>query len=159
MQLPDIVAANSAAHAAFITTFESALAAFTALDCATASAQWGELAAQIAAHQAVEEELLAALAAYPDLASPRGGATSLVLAEHQRLDHLHTVAAQQIAAVGATPLEARRLAMVRVLDDVLRFRHLLEHHGLREEQIVYPHLMATLPSSLCASFAERLLRL
>lgn len=159
MHVLDIVAANDAAHARFLATFEDALVAFTALECSAAARAWNALGASMNAHQAVEEELLAALAAYPDLASPRGGATSLVLAEHQRLDHLHTVAAQQIAAVGATPLEARRLAMVRVLDDVLRFRHLLEHHGLREEQIVYPHLMATLPPSLCASFAERLLRL
>ncbi len=156
MQVLDIVAVNSAAHAGFVATFEAALVAFTALDCEAARLAWHALAEQVSAHQAVEEELLAVLATYTDAPAPRGGATALVLAEHRRLDQLHAIAAQQIAVVQATPVAARRLAMVRALEDVLRFQRLLEHHGLREAEIVYPHVVELLPAEVCTTFAERL---
>lgn len=152
----DLMAANVEAHARFIGALEDALVAFTALEGEAAMRHWLALARHLAAHQLIEEELLACLALHTDAPSPRGGASDLVVAEHRRLDHLHALAAQRIAEVQATPPEARRLAMVRGLDDVLRVRHLLEHHAQREDRIVYPHLVATLPPALCAAFAERL---
>jgi len=158
MSLTDIEAANLGAHARFIETLEDALVAFTALDGEAALRSWAELARRIGAHQVVEEELLGVVATHEGTAPPRGGATALVIAEHRQLDKLHALATQRIELVHAAPIESRRLAMVRGLDDLLRFRHLLEHHGLREERIVYPHVAVALPHELRAGFAERLAR-
>lgn len=154
----DIEAANLGAHTRFIATLEDALVAFTALDGAAALQSWVALAERIAAHQRVEEELLACTALHESSPPPRGGSTALVIAEHRHLDQVHALATHTIERVHATPLPERRLAMVRGLDDLLRFRHLLEHHGEREERIVYPHIAGALPHALRTSFSERLAR-
>jgi len=151
-----LVTANQIAHARFIAALERALVSLTELDTERARDAWNELGTLLAAHQLIEEELLAHAVAYSDATSPRGGAPSLILAEHRRLDQVHGIAAVKIAVLDRTPITERRLATVRALDDFLRLRHLLEHHGAREDQIVYPHLMSIVAPDVAAGFAARL---
>ncbi|MFO0747583.1 MAG: hypothetical protein U1F43_18235 [Myxococcota bacterium] len=148
-----LVVANQAAHARFLAALEEALVALTTLDLARATDAWSRLGAALARHERVEAELLALQL---DVVAPRGGGAALVVAEHRRLDLLHAEATATIAGLEAVPDDARRLAMVRGLDELLRVRHLLEHHGQREDDIVYPFLGRALDGVVVAGFAQRL---
>ena len=156
MSPTSLTAANAACHEHFAALIEDALVALTALEFQRADVLWSELGALVAAHQEVEEALLAALPS--DFKAPRGGSPSLVLAEHRRLNELHASVSAKVKSLSEVPEPDRRRAMVKSLDDVLRVQHLLDHHGEREQKIVYPHLDACLDPAV-SERAGRQLRL
>jgi len=155
---------NRDLHDRLLVLLEDTLVAALGLDFAGALALSDSLGDQLANHELYEE---AALASLPELAeAPRGGDSALVIAEHRKLDALHAdtrrVLVSLVDLAAAHPphpphsAEVQRRALVRHLDPLLRFKHLLEHHTERENKIVYPFLDATLAAEARDALAAHL---
>lgn len=130
---------NGAIHAAIDDHLARHLTALTALDFAAASAAWELLTAELHAHADTEDELVVPL--YDQLGHTRpGGQPAMFLAEHNGIRRLlGKLAAQQASLRGQRDV---RRAVVDGLDRYLMLRHLLEHHTLREQNILYHELEA-----------------
>ncbi len=152
---------NRELHDRFLVLLEDCLVAALGLEFADALALSDKLGDQLANHELYEE---AALASLPEFAeAPRSGDAALVIAEHRKLDALHADTrrvllslVEHAAAHPAHAAEAQRRALVRHLDPLMRFKHLLEHHTERENNIVYPFLDATLDADAKAALAAHL---
>lgn len=143
---PPLSAAHHELHERLLARIEQGLVAATRLDFASTHVSFSEVGVAISRHRRAEELALAALPIEP--VAPRGASTELVTAEHDKLDEVVVRSLDVIAALttlGDTSEFARRVALVRHLESLLRVRHLLEHHTLREESLVYPHLEDHLP--------------
>ena len=134
-------------HQTLLDGLERGLVAAVALDFPQAARCFGAVAQTVTAHRRDEEAALAELSEHEP---PRGAGQALIVAEHDKLDALLATALATLDALSGLaelPLDAQRLALVRHLDTLLRVKHLLEHHTLRENEILYPHLLIHLPEA------------
>lgn len=136
---------HSALHERLLATVEEMLVGSVALDFEAALRACVRLGQAIGLHRAAEEQALLSLPEEPPL--PRGAATALVVAEHDKLDELIGRAAETLRALAGLDTDEgqRRVALVRHLEPLTRVRGLLEHHTQREVELVYPHLERHLP--------------
>jgi hemerythrin-like domain-containing protein len=89
-------------------------------------------------HMADEEELLLPL--YRERAGCiPGGAVTLFQAEHRKMVQLVTQLREQLARLAEGPPDLKR-QVIHLLDQESLFKHLVEHHDLREQNFLYPTL-------------------
>lgn len=146
-EVSQLLALHRTLHQQLLDELERGLVAAVALDFTDAAKCFGAIAQTVATHRLDEETALAELSAH---APPRGAGQALIVAEHDKLDALLAAALATLDALSGLaelPADARRLALVRHLDTLLRAKHLLEHHTLRENEILYPHFLAHLPDA------------
>lgn len=142
---PALQEAHAALHERLLAKVEDLLVFAVALDFGSALEACRQLGEAIDRHRKAEEQALSALPEEPPL--PRGAGVALVVAEHDKLDELIGRAAEVLRALLGldTHEDARRVALVRHLEPLIRVRGLLEHHTQREVELVYPHLEDHLP--------------
>lgn len=105
-------------------------------DLARAARLLREFTAAIREHIVLEEDVL--LPIYARAERMAGGDPQLYLAEHRKiLQYLNRFQSLVDEMTQVTP-EAH--AIIEVLDEEVRFKDLMEHHDLRERNILYPVL-------------------
>jgi len=124
-------------------------------DGAEALRTWDAFARLLERHIADEEALV--LPAYAELCRvdppARGGAPEIVDRDHDKLrSHLHEIGSRLQALVGAAGAEP----FLALLDRQKILVDLLEHHDLRETQLVYPHLLERIDSQCAERIRARL---
>jgi hemerythrin-like domain-containing protein len=125
-------------HAALDELFYLHQEALLALDIPQALARLQDYQRALCRHMADEEELLLPL--YRERAGPiPGGAPTLFLVEHQKMLQLLTGFQEQLTVLVEAPSDLKR-QVLRLLDQESMFKHLVEHHDLREQNILYPTL-------------------
>ncbi|MCB9786899.1 MAG: hemerythrin domain-containing protein [Deltaproteobacteria bacterium] len=136
-----LVEANLRVHAALDDALLGAIEAATALQLEAARERWRAFEGDLVHHARVEESLV--LPVYARSASfARGAGLELFEAEHRKLELLAAEGRQLLDRLASAPAEGLRRHVVLSLDVWLRVRHLLEHHGLREESHLYPTVEA-----------------
>lgn len=114
------------------------LEALTALRLNEAKEVWGKFADALLSHARVEDEV--ALPIYSRLEIfPEGGKPSLFDAEHKGIERMLKFLTQLLDELSPNEPSLRR-KVVTSLDKYMLFRHLIEHHTLREQNIFYPIL-------------------
>ena len=114
------------------------LEALTALDLEVTKHLWRKFADALIAHAQVEDSV--ALPVYERLGNfPEGGQPSLFDAEHKGIERMLRSLAQRLESLSPNDPSLRRRIVVN-LDRYMLFRHLIEHHTLREQNIFYPLL-------------------
>jgi hemerythrin-like domain-containing protein len=92
--------------------------------------------AGIREHIALEEDRLFPI--YRRAGHIPGGAVELYRAEHRKiLEYLDRIRSMVEALKPGTP---EKQALIRLLDEETSFKRLMEHHDLREQNILYPAL-------------------
>lgn len=135
---------NGAIHAAIDDHLARHLVALTALDFGAAGAAWEWLKAELHAHADTEDELVVPL--YDQFGEHRpGGQPAMFTAEHNGIRRLLGKLEAQEESL-RQQCDVRR-AVVDGLDRYLMLRHLLEHHTLREQNILYRELEARLDAA------------
>lgn len=105
-------------------------------DITTAAKKLAAFDARIREHIALEEDRL--LPIYRRAGCIPGGAVELYQAEHRKiLEYLSRFRAALDEMTGGAP-DAQ--TVIRLLDEEARFKHLMEHHDLREQNILYAAL-------------------
>ncbi|MCA9516485.1 MAG: hypothetical protein KC635_16205 [Myxococcales bacterium] len=132
-----LVAVHAAVHDDLEARWWRSAEALTALHLADAKVRWADFAAALARHAEREDaDVLPPFFAAGE--PPRGASREIMAGEHERLVAL---AGDTGRALGDVPDEgATRREAIDVLDQMLRVKHLLEHHGIREQELVYPRL-------------------
>jgi len=114
------------------------LEALTALDLEAAKRWWQKFSDALMAHAKVEDSV--ALPVYERLGNfPEGGQPSLFDAEHKGIERMLRSLTQRLESLSPHDPSLRRRIVVS-LDRYTLFRHLIEHHTLREQNIFYPLL-------------------
>lgn len=114
------------------------LEALVALNLTEARRLWQRFAEALLKHAEVEDSV--ALPVYERLgAFPEGGQPSLLAAEHKGIERMLKTLTRRLEALSPTDPALRRKVVVG-LDRYMLFRHLIEHHTLREQNIFYPLL-------------------
>jgi hemerythrin-like domain-containing protein len=114
------------------------LEALTALDLEAAKRWWRKFSDALMAHAQVEDSV--ALPVYERLGNfPEGGQPSLFDAEHKGIERMLRSLTQRLESLSPNDPSLRRRIVVN-LDRYMLFRHLIEHHTLREQNIFYPLL-------------------
>jgi len=114
------------------------LEALTALDLEAAKHWWRKFADALMAHSHAEDSV--ALPVYERLGNfPEGGQPSLFEAEHKGIEGMLRSLTQRLESLSPHDPSLRRRIVVS-LDRYMLFRHLIEHHTLREQNIFYPLL-------------------
>jgi Hemerythrin HHE cation binding domain. len=114
------------------------LEALTALDLEGAKNWWRKFSDALMAHAQVED--IVALPVYKRLGNfPEGGHPSLFDAEHKGIERMLRSLTQRLESLSPNDPSLRRRIVVN-LDRYMLFRHLIEHHTLREQNIFYPLL-------------------
>jgi hypothetical protein len=134
-----LVDANQRVHDGLDELFLGALEALTELDLGRACLLWERFQTTLAEHAASEEALVLPVYARSE-PFERGGAPELFEAEHRKLEQLAGDGRTTLAALAAGPAQGLRRRAILALDGLLRVRHLLEHHGLRERIHLYPRV-------------------
>ncbi len=89
------------------------------------------------AHMRPEEEIL--LPVYARAGAIPGGPIELFLGEHRKMREFLGRFHATLAELDAHPADLRR-RIIRLFDEQAMFKHLVEHHDLREQNILYPAL-------------------
>jgi hemerythrin-like domain-containing protein len=114
------------------------LEALTALNLNEAKELWRQFADALLAHAQAEDSV--ALPVYERLGNfPEGGQPSLFDAEHKGIERMLRSLTQRLENLSPDDPSLRRRIVVS-LDRYMLFRHLIEHHTLREQNIFYPLL-------------------
>lgn len=114
------------------------LEALTALRLNEAKEVWGKFADALLSHARAEDEV--ALPIYSRFGIlPEGGKPSLFDAEHKGIERMLKSLTQLLDELSPNEPSLRR-KVVTSLDKYMLFRHLIEHHTLREQNIFYPIL-------------------
>ena len=114
------------------------LEALTALNLNEAKELWRQFADALLAHAQAEDSV--ALPVYERLGNfPEGGQPSLFDAEHKGIERMLRSLTQRLESLSPDDPSLRRRIVVN-LDRYTLFRHLIEHHTLREQNIFYPLL-------------------
>lgn len=133
-----LVAAHAAVHDAIEELWWWAAETLIALEPTAAKAHWAAYEAALRRHAEREDaDVLPPFYALGD--PPRGASQEILAGEHKRLVVLGNDTGRALDRLddGATLRDA-----IAVLEQMLRLRHLFEHHGEREQQIIYPALDA-----------------
>jgi hemerythrin-like domain-containing protein len=88
-------------------------------------------------HMRLEEELL--LPIYQRAAPVPGGAVELFTGEHRKMLWFLERFKESMAELEAGQPDLKR-RVIQLLDHQAQFKHLVEHHDLREQSILYPAL-------------------
>jgi Hemerythrin HHE cation binding domain. len=161
---PTLTDLNGRIHAWLDECLLRHLEALTALDLEGAKNWWRKFADALIAHAQVEDSV--ALPVYERLGNfPEGGQPSLFDAEHKGIERMLRSLTQRLESLSPSDPSLRRRIVVS-LDRYMLFRHLIEHHTLREQNIFYPlldekvdddekeHIKAALQSALPPDFAR-----
>jgi len=92
---------------------------------------------ELLAHMRPEEDLL--LPVYARAGAIPGGPIELFLGEHRKMREFLERFRTALAELEAHPTDRRR-RIIRLFDEQTMFKHLVEHHDLREQNILYPTL-------------------
>jgi iron-sulfur cluster repair protein YtfE (RIC family) len=92
---------------------------------------------ELLAHMEPEEELL--LPVYARAGAIPGGPLELFLGEHRKMREFLERFHATLLELEAHPPDLRR-RILQLLDEQAMFKHLVEHHDLRERNILYPAL-------------------
>lgn len=92
---------------------------------------------ELRAHMAVEEDVL--LPVYARAGAIPGGPIELFLGEHRKMREFLERFRTTLAELEAHPTDLRR-RIIHLFDEQTMFKHLVEHHDLREANILYPAL-------------------
>jgi hemerythrin-like domain-containing protein len=90
---------------------------------------------------------------YARLPRVRGGGEELFTGEHARLRELLDDVSEIVEPLGRGSADLRR-RVVHAFDRSALFKALLEHHDLREGQLLYPRLAAALPAEEARALVE-----
>ncbi|MCS6862172.1 MAG: hypothetical protein NZT92_17855 [Abditibacteriales bacterium] len=138
MSPPSLMDLNGQVHAYLDELMLRHLEQLTALDFAAAQATWQQIKQILSAHSDAEDTT--ALPFYEQIGEfPEGGKPLLFAAEHQGLHKMVELLSEDFSRLSPDDPQARR-QMVLTLDRYVRFRHLFEHHTLREQNLLYPLL-------------------
>jgi len=113
-------------------------------DFAAAAKHLDQYADMLTAHIRVEEEVVVPVfeTLQPTLEALRidfaRGAAELYLTEHRKITDRLSTLGEQLARLQAASPEPREL--IALLDRESHFKHMLEHHDLREREYLYPLL-------------------
>ena len=130
------------------------LEALTALNLNEAKELWRQFADALLAHAQAEDSV--ALPVYERLGNfPEGGQPSLFDAEHKGIERMLRSLTQRLENLSPDDPTLRRRIVVS-LDRYMLFRHLIEHHTLREQNIFYPTLDEKASEKEKQSIAEAL---
>ncbi|MCC6730260.1 MAG: hemerythrin domain-containing protein [Chthonomonadales bacterium] len=125
-----------AAHRAFDELFAEHQEALLDRDIAVASRKLAAVDADIREHIALEEDTLFPI--YRRAGDILGGDVTFYQAEHRKMEQYLDRFRDMVAALRCGDADAQ--AILRLLDEETRFKHLMEHHDLRERNILYPVL-------------------
>ena len=92
---------------------------------------------ELLAHMRPEEDIL--LPVYARAGAIPGGPIELFLGEHRKMREFLERFRMALAELEAHPADRRR-RILRLFDEQTMFKHLVEHHDLRERNILYPTL-------------------
>ncbi len=127
----------AAEHSALEACFERHQVALLERRFEEAARALREYASSLERHMRAEEELLLPL--FCARVSPvRGASVELFTGEHARLRQLLAEAAERVTGFAATPPPGR--VLLGLLEREYLFKQLTEHHHLREERYLFPHL-------------------
>lgn len=100
----------------------------------------GDFEQELKKHIRVEDDLLFPL--YCEMAPhPAGGAPEFFEIEHQKiLWYLQRLSEKLNHLLSLPDSSERCLLLIAIIEEESRFKHLMEHHELREENIMYPLL-------------------
>lgn len=130
---------NARIHAAWDERLLQGIEALTALRLEEAREHLTLLAAELQAHAAREEAFI--LPKYERIGTfPRGASLEILDGDHRMLDKLAARAVAIVERLFEAPREDLRRQVVLHLDAFLRLRSVLEHHTLRETELMYPVL-------------------
>lgn len=128
--------------------------ALCALDFAEAARTWELLKAEFNAHGDAEDEHVVPF--YESLGEfPPGGQPMMFTAEHNGIRRL--MLKIEIQQEELRQQRDVRRKIVDSLDRYLMLRHLLEHHSLREQNILYPQLIKTVAVEKLEEFRQLLI--
>jgi len=139
--LPSLSEVQSVAaeHAVLRAIFQQHQEALVGLLFVHALADLEEFARRLHRHIRIEElTLLPAYAALADL--PRTGAPEFFIQEHRKIEEGLDDILNGMRSISPGPGSSR--AVVALMDKETRFKSLLEHHEVREEQDLFPRLTA-----------------
>ncbi len=137
-QSPTLTDLNGRIHAWLDECLLRHLEALTALDLEAAKRWWRKFSDALMAHAQVEDSV--ALPVYERLGNfPEGGQPSLFDAEHKGIERMLRSLTQRLENLSPDDPSLRRRIVVS-FDRYMLFRHLIEHHTLREQNIFYPLL-------------------
>jgi hemerythrin-like domain-containing protein len=88
-------------------------------------------------HMRVEEDVL--LPIYVRAGAIPGGPLELFLGEHRKMREFLQRFMATLAELETDPPDLKR-RIIRLFDEQTMFKHLVEHHDLREQNILYPTL-------------------
>ncbi|MBI3910877.1 MAG: hemerythrin domain-containing protein [Armatimonadetes bacterium] len=111
--------------------------ALLAFDIPLAIERLHEFEHRLLIHMCQEEDLL--LPVYQRAGSIPGGTIILFTGEHQKMRELRGRFQEILGRLASEPPGLRR-EIIRLLDYQTMFKHLVEHHNLRERNILYPTL-------------------
>lgn len=113
--------------------------ALLSLDISCASEILKRYEAKLLTHMREEEELLIPL--YQERAGTiPGGPVELFLGEHKKMRRFVTEFHETLSRLVAETRARLRQAVIGLLDRQFMYKHLVEHHDLREKNILYPWL-------------------
>ncbi len=156
MTNPSLMELNGRVHAYLDELMLQHLEQLTALDLQAAQTTWQRLGQLLSAHSDAEDAT--ALQTYAQIGEfPEGGKPLLFAAEHQGLHKMVDLLSEDFSRLSSDDPQVRR-KMIFTLDRYMRFRHLFEHHTLREQNLLYPILESRTDAATQAPIREALLR-
>lgn len=111
--------------------------ALLALDIDLALARLKEFERELRAHMRVEEDLL--LPVYARAGRIQGGPLEFYTGEHKRMLEFLARFAQKLEQLKTKPANLKR-GIIELFDEQALFKHLMQHHDMREKNILYPTL-------------------
>lgn len=156
MNHPSLLELNGRVHAYLDELMWQHLEQLTALDLPAAQATWQRLVQALSAHADAEDAT--ALQTYEQIGEfPEGGKPLLFTAEHQGLHKMIELLSEDFSRLSPDDPQVRR-HMICTLARYMRFRHLFEHHTLREQNLLYPVLESRADAATQAIIRDALLR-
>ncbi len=143
---------HEAIDAALVDTYEALLA----LDLDAARTRWRRLNEGLAAHMEVEERLVFPRWEALEERPPRSPA-DLYTRDHELVRRRLRDVSGVMAELALMAPEGRRRFLAQQLEPLVRLRGVLEHHGGREDEQLYPWLEARLPTATVAELSQALL--
>ena len=111
--------------------------ALLALDLELALIRLKRFESELRAHMRLEEDLLLPL--YARAGSIRGGPIEFYTGEHQRMTEFLARFTEQLEELKRNPSKLRR-GIIELFDGEAVFKQLMQHHDMRERNILYPTL-------------------
>lgn len=130
--------------------------ALLSLDISCASEILKRYEAKLLTHMREEEELLIPLYQARAETIP-GGPVELFLGEHKKMRRFVTEFHETLSRLVAEKSARLRQAVIGLLDRQFMYKHLVEHHDLREKNILYPWLDRVTSEEERARLLERCL--